>query len=104
MLLLENRAIPNGLVKHSGEFMEDEHSELKKRLRALAVVLVGISIGLRICTWNAFPGHWFSPFRWDNVLVGAFGAIAARICFGLLGQRKVITTLGIGEDTAKKLQ
>jgi hypothetical protein len=43
-------------------------------------------------------------FRWGNCLVGAFGTIAAVICFRLLGQRKVITTLGIGEDTDKKLR
>ena len=84
--------------------MEDEHSELKKRLRALLGVLVGLFAGQFIFNRHAFPDQVFMAFQWDNFLVGAFGAIAAVICFGLLGQRKVITTLGIGEATAKKLR
>jgi hypothetical protein len=67
-------------------------------------VLVGISVGLFIFNRHAFHDQAFMAFRWGNCLVGAFGTIAAVICFRLLGQRKVITTLGIGEDTAKKLQ
>jgi hypothetical protein len=84
--------------------MEDEHSDLKKRLWILLGVLAGIFIAGRILSWHAFPGQGFNPFRWDDWLVGALGAIAARICFALLGQRKVTTTLGLGEATARKLR
>jgi hypothetical protein len=83
--------------------MEDERSELKKRLRVLLGVLVGISAGLFIFNRHAFHDQGFMAFQWDSFLWGAFGAIAALICFGLLG-RKATTALGIGEDTTKKLQ
>lgn len=105
MLLSENRAIPDGLVKHSGESMGDEQSDLKKRSWILAGVCAGIAIfGQCVRDWPAFSGQGFNPFRWETFLVGAFGAVVARICFGLLGQRKVTTTLGIGEAKARKLQ
>ena len=84
--------------------MGDEHPDLKKRLRILAGVCAGIFIAGRILNGHAFPGQGFNPFQWDSLLMGALGAIASRICFGFLGQRKVITTLGIGETAAKKLK
>ena len=103
MLLSENHAILDGLVKHFGELMEDEHSEPKKRLRGGLGALAGMFIGQCIHNWHAFPGQGFRAFRWDNFLAGAVGAVAG---LWLAGQREYedITTLGIGEAADKKLR
>jgi uncharacterized membrane protein HdeD (DUF308 family) len=88
--------------------MGDEHSEQNKPLWRqqagnLLGVLAGLFIGQCIHNWHAFHDQGFNPFRWDNFLAGAVGAVAG---LWLVGQRKneQITTLGIGEATAKKLR
>jgi hypothetical protein len=89
-------------------FMEDEQSELKRRLRPGLGVVAGMFIaecvGQYIRHQHAFHDQGFKAFRWDDFFVRASGAIALTICFGLLGERKEITTLGLGEITAKKLR
>jgi hypothetical protein len=93
--------------------MGDEHSEQNKPLwrqqaRTTPGLLAGMFIARCIPNWHAFRDHGlmagFKAFRWDDFLPQAFGATSLAICFALLGQRKVITTLGIGEATAKKLR
>jgi MFS superfamily sulfate permease-like transporter len=84
--------------------MEDEHSESKKPIWVLVGVSVGISIVLEwMLNWPAVHGQGFNPFQWDNLLAMVVGVVASR---WLVRQRKVdqVTTLGIGEITAKKLQ
>jgi hypothetical protein len=85
--------------------MGDEHSELKKRLwiRLGALALIGSCIGDYITHRHAFHDQGFKAFRWDEVLVPAFGVIMV-FWLLLVGQRKRTTTLGIGEATTKKLQ
>jgi hypothetical protein len=84
--------------------MGGEHSELKKRLRGGLGVLAGMFIGQCIYTWHAFPDQGFKAFQWDRFLFAAFGAISVIIGVWLVGQRKEITTLGVGEAKAKKLR
>jgi hypothetical protein len=80
--------------------MGDEHSELKMPLRIWirlgALALIGSWIAQAICQGS-------KAFRWDDVLVPAFGAVMA-IWVLLVGQNKKITTLGIGEATTKRLR
>jgi hypothetical protein len=108
MLLSENPAIPDGLVKHSGEFMGDEHSEPKKKplwtgLGVLSGVFIAQCIHQHILHWHAFSGQEFKAFRWDDFWAGAVGAVAG---LWLAGQREHedITTLGLGEAPARKLR
>jgi hypothetical protein len=113
MLLSETPAIPDGLVKHSGEFMGDEHSEPKKNpiwtgLGVLSGVFIAQCIHQHILHWHAFRDQGlmagFKTVRWDDFLVRALTAGGGLIVALLLAQPQEITTLGVGEVTAKKLR
>jgi hypothetical protein len=85
--------------------MEDQHSELKYPLRGTLATLVLLFLGLCIFNWHAFRDHGlmagFRSLRWDTF----FGMTVGFITGWIMRQPpKEITTLGVGEITAKKLQ
>jgi hypothetical protein len=131
MLLEANRAIPDGLVKHSGEFMGDEQSELnkspqrliellkgffageyagdkplelKKLLPTLFGLLVGFLIGNYIANWHVIRDHGLKAVRYDHFLGQAIGAIGLLTCFWLVGRHKEATTLSIDPPNGKNLR
>ena len=108
MLMSESGPTLDGLEKHFGELMEDERSEPKEKplwtgLGVLSGMFIAQCIHQHILHWHAFSGQEFKAFRWDDFLVSAFGAFVLTWVVPV-GQRKEITTLGIGEATTKKLR
>jgi hypothetical protein len=83
--------------------MDDEHSGLKKRswIRLGASALIGSCIGQYGFHWHTFHDQGLKAFQWDEVLVPAVGVVMA-FWLLLVGQRKKITTIGIGD--AKQLR
>jgi hypothetical protein len=102
-------AILTGLVEQSGEFMEDEQSERKKPPAWTGPVAAGLTalaaafLAQCILNWDAILGQGFKALQWDSVLPGAVGGFVL-IWVMPVGQRREITTLGIGQFTAKKLR
>jgi hypothetical protein len=88
----------------AGEYAGDKPFERKKLLRTLFGLLAGFLIGNYIVNWHVIRDHGFKSVRYDRFLAQAIGAIGMLICFWLLGRQKDVTTLGIGETTAKKLR
>jgi hypothetical protein len=89
--------------------MGDEHSDLKKPrwqsfLGALSGIFIGQCVGQYIRHRHAFHDQGFSAFQWDRFFLSAFGAFSAIFGVWLVGRNSDITTLGIGEFTAKKLR
>jgi hypothetical protein len=131
ILPAENRPIPFAVLYSGvGEYMGDEHTEEKKLLQRQLESLKGVLTGkyadkpyelkkiLRtmftmlatfltcnyIFQWHVIRDHGFKAVRYDDFLNQAIGAIGASICLWLIGRNQEITTLGIGELTAKKLR
>jgi len=88
----------------AGEYAGDKPFERKKLLRTLFALLAGFFIGNYIGNWHVIRNHGFKAVRYDHFLAQAVGVIGTLICFWLLGRQKEVTTLGIGEATAKKLR
>jgi len=86
--------------------MGDKRSELKKLLRTLFGLLAGFLIGNNIVNWHVIRDHGFKAVRYDHFLFQTVGAMSGLIIPRLVGRfmNKEITTLGIGEVTAEKLQ
>jgi hypothetical protein len=84
--------------------MGDKPLEPKKLLRTLLAMLAGFLIGNYIVQWHVIRDHGFKAVRYDHFLNQAIGVIGASICLWLLGRHEEVTTLGIGELTAKKLR
>ena len=81
--------------------MRDEHSERKKRL--LIWVRIGASalVGEYVFNRQAFHDQGFRAFLRTDIWVPAF-AVVMSYWILLVAQRRGITTLGIGDTTAKK--
>ena len=90
--------------------MQDEHSERQKPQWQTALgLLTGMLIACCILNWHAFRDQGlmtgFKAIRWDDFLQ-AVGVTAGMIgaWYVRRSMDKGITTLGIGETTANKLQ
>jgi hypothetical protein len=84
--------------------MEDQHAEPKYPIRGLLGMLALLFLYQCIHNWHAFHDQGLraglETVRWDNFFAMTVGAIVG----WLMRQPKEITTLGIGEATARKLR
>jgi hypothetical protein len=88
----------------AGDYAVDKPFERKRLLRTLIGLLAGFLIGNYVVNWHVILDHGFGSVRYDHFVAQAIGAIGISICFWLLGRQKEVTTLGIGDATAKKVR